>query len=266
MSVNGSSAVQACAFQLDVQWILDIIDQVSEFLRGLGKAVNTVFDAIGQVLEVLSTIADWFAWVPGIGEMAKSAIKSACDIAGDAAETVANIQAGVLQFCKNALAPWEIRSAGEQINEQIVPAATAFAQALDPSNLASNASWEGVAAERFRANAAKQHQYAQRLQEGTAEFGATVQEMGEAGVQATIDFVKGFFKAAVALYKAIAKLWAVPVGTAIAAADVIQLVMAIISMVKVWVEAIMAIRSQTGAIRDAAGSAAPTSQWPAIVR
>lgn len=257
-------AVQACSFELDVQWILDIIDKISEFLRNVGSAVNTALDSIGQVLEALAKIADWFAWVPGIGEMAKSAIRHACDIAGDAIEFTYNLHADVLQFTKNALAPWEIRSAGRQINEQIVPRAREFTQSLEPSNFTSNQSWQGQAAEKFRANVASQYDFATQLADGTEQFGAVVQQMGEEGVQSTIEFVVGFFKAAASLIQAIIKVWAVPVGTAVAVKDIINLVMAIIEMIQVWVEMVTAVVSQTMQMRSAAEAAAPTSEWPKI--
>ncbi len=259
-------AAEACSFELDVQWIIDIIDKVSEFLRNVGQAVNKVFDIVGEVLSALSTIVDWFAWVPGVGKMAKVAIRTACDKAGDAAEFCYNLEADVLQFCKNALAPWEIRSAGRGINEQIVPQAQAFTEALGPGNFQSNTSWTGSAAERFRSNVDSQYEFATTLQQHTAEFGQVVEQMGEEGVKATIDFVKGFIKAAIALIKAIYKIWAVPVGTAVAAKDVIALVKAILQMIKVWVKAIAAIVSQTMKLRSAADAAAPTNEWPKIAR
>ena len=259
-------AAEACSFELDVQWIIDIIDKVSEFLRNVGQAVNKVFDLVGEVLSALSGIVDWFAWVPGVGKMAKDAIRTACDKAGDAAEFCYNLEADVLQFCKNALAPWEIRSAGRGINEQIVPQAQAFTEALGPGNFQSNTTWTGSAAERFRSNVDSQYEFATTLQQHTAEFGQVVEQMGEEGVKATIDFVKGFIKAAIALIKAIYKIWAVPVGTAVAAKDVIALVKAILQMIKVWVKAIAAIVSQTMKLRSAADAAAPTNEWPKIAR
>lgn len=257
---------EACSFELDVQWILDIIDKASEFLRKVGEAVNKAFDIIGEVLSALSGIAEAFAWVPGIGKMMKDAIKSACDKAGDAAQFCHNLTADVLQFCKNALAPWEIRSAGRGINEQIVPQAQTFTEALAPGNFQSNASWNGSAAERFRGNVESQYDFATTLQQNTAEFGQVVEQMGEEGVKATIEFVKGFLKAAVSLIMALYKIWAVPVGTAVAAKDVISLVKAILQMIKVWVKAIAAIVSQTLKLRSAAEAAAPSNEWPKIAR
>lgn len=259
-------AAEACSFELDVQWIIDIIDKASEFLRNVGEAVNKVFDIVGEVLSALSGIVDWFAWVPGIGKMAKDAIRTACDKAGDAAEFCYNLEADVLQFCKNALAPWEIRSAGRGINEQIVPQAQAFTEALGPGSFQSNTTWTGSAAERFRNNVDSQYEFATTLQQHTAEFGQVVEQMGEEGVKATIDFVKEFTKAAIALIRAIAKIWAVPVGTAVAAKDVIALVKAILQMIKVWVKAIIAIVSQTMQLRSAANAAAPSNEWPKIAR
>ena len=257
-------AVEACSFELDVQWIIDIIDKVSDFLRTVGEGVNKVFDIIGEVLAALRGIADWFAWVPGFGEMAKDAIRAACDKAGDAAEFCYNFEADLLQFCKNALAPWEIRSAGRGINEQIVPQAEAFTEALGPSKFQSNATWSGPAAERFRGNVESQYEFAATLQQHTAEFGQVVEQMGEEGVQATVDFVNEFFEAAGALTWAIVKLWAVPLGTAAAVKDVIALVKAILQMVKVWVKAMVAIGKQTMQLRSAAEAAAPSNEWPKI--
>lgn len=259
-------AVQACSFELDVQWILDVIDKISEFLRNVGKAINTTFDIIGEVLAALSTIADWFAWVPGVGKMAKDAIKAACDIAGDAVEFCYNLEADLLQFCKNALAPWEIRSAGRQINSQIVPQAQHFTEALQPANFASNQTWKGIAADRFRNNVQKQHDYAVKLQEGTAKFGEVVEQMGDEGVKTTIEFVKNLIKAGIALFKAISKVWAVPVGTAVAAKDVIALVKAILEMIKVWADAIIAVVGQVTQLNSASQNAAPDNKWPAIAR
>lgn len=257
-------STQACSFELDVQWILDIIDKVSDFLRKVGDAAKKVFDIIGKVLEKLSGILDWFCWIPGIGKMAKKAVDWACEKAGDAAKFVFNLQADLLQFCKNGLAPWEIKSAGEQINSQIIPRMQEFTDALSSENFSSNKSWKGIAADRFRAAAERQHDYATQVLEGATELGNTVQEMGEKGVEATKKFVKNFFKAAVSLVSAIYKLWQVPVGTALAAKDVFSLVKAILQMVKVWVEMIIAVVIQTVKIRKAAQNAAPDGQWPAI--
>lgn len=256
--------VSACSFELDIQWILDIIDKISETLRKIGEITNKVFDIIGEVLAALKGIVDLIAWVPGLGDVSKKFIREMCDVAGDAAEFVYNIQAEVVQFTKHATAPWQIRSAGRSINQDIVPQTQQFNESLNPSNFSSNTTWKGKAADKFRANLEKQYEYATTLAEGTAEFGSVVENMGEEGVKTTIEFVQGFFKATGALIQAIYKVWAVPVGTAVAAKDVINLVMAIIDMIQVWVEMIEAVASQTMQLRSASQNAAPDSKWPAI--
>lgn len=263
---SGGGGVTACSFELDVQWILDIIDKISEFLRKVGQVVEEAFRIIGKVLGKLAQIVSWFCWIPGLGKMAKRAVEEACNLAGKGLNWSMNFRADILQFMKNALAPWEIRSAGRQINAQIVPAAEQFTEQLNPSNFESNKSWKGVAADKFRTNAQAQYEFAQQLSQGTAEFGSVVEEMGEEGVKSTIKFVQGFFKAGVSLIMALYKIWAVPVGTAVAVKDIIALVKAIIQMIKVWVQAMIAIIRQTMKLRSAAKKAAPNNEWPKIAR
>ncbi len=267
---GGSAATptsgEGCSFELDVQWILDAVDKVSEFLRNMGEAVNKVFDIIGEVLHTLAGIAECFAWVPGLGKMAKTAIRWACDKAGDAAEFCYNLEADLLQFCKNALAPWEIRSAGKGITEQIVPREGQLTEEFGRDQFSSDDSWKGKAADRFRTNLDAQHAFSEAVQRGVEEFGSCVKEMGDEGVKATMQFVIGFIKASISLIRAIAKLWAVPVGTAIAAKDVIKLVFAIIKMVKVWVKLMLAIAQQASQLEAAAEHAAPGDEWRSMVR
>lgn len=253
-----------CSFELDVQWIIDIVDKVDAALRRFGEMAEQALGVIGSVLDAISGILDFFVTFTGIGKFAKDHVKELCDLAGRAINFISNLQADVMQFCLNALAPWEIRSAGRQINEQIVPRSADLAESLKGHHLASNSSWTGDAAERFRSGVERQSSFADQLSSGTEEFGSVVEQMGDDAVQATIDFVSNFTKAAIALVSAIIKVAAVPVGTAVAAKDVIALVLSIIEMVKVWVEAVTAVISQTAQLRSAAQSAAPGGEWPSV--
>lgn len=259
-------SVTACSFELDVQWILDLIDKISEALRTIGDGVRTAFNIVADVLAALRKITGLIAWIPFVGDMTKEAVEWACRKAGEALDWTLNLHADVLQFTKNALAPWEIRSAGRQINSQIVPQAREFAESLNPANLASTQTWEGQAADRFLAAATRQYDFALDLTAGTEHFGQVVEQMGDEGVKSTIEFGSGLVKATASLIQAIIKVWAVPVGTAVAAKDIIELVIAIVEMITVWVEMIQAVLSQTAQLKAAANEAAPTSQWPAIAR
>lgn len=255
---------QACSFELDVQWIIDIIDQVEEFLRTAGAVANEVFQVIGGLLEAIATVVDWFVNLTGIGKWAKDNIREACNAAGEAAERLSNLGADLVAFTANALAPWEIRSAGRQINAQIVPQAGDFTESLDPGNFASTQTWKGTSADRFLANLARQKEFADTLQTNTADFGGTVERMGDEGVEATITFVREFGEAAESLINAAISLYKMPVGTIGFAIEVYNLIESITAMVRIWMETMDAVMSQTNQLTSAANRAAPSGQWPAI--
>ena len=258
-------AVQACSFELDVQNILDIIDKIAGFLNNVTSGAKQAIEMIKKVLDAMSGIVGAIARFFGI-DYDKTVVASVCDGATAALDGISALVNAVSNFCKNATAPWQIRSAGRSINEQIVPQAQDFTESLGGQNFQSNSNWTGVAAERFRTNIQSQSEFATTLQENTSEFGQVVEQMGEEGVKTTVEFVKGFIKAAISLGKAIYKLWQVPVGTAIATKDIIALIKAIIEMVKVWVTAIRALLSQIQQLKAAAEAAAPSNEWPKIAR
>jgi len=68
-------ATAGCAFTLDVQWILDIVDRVKKTVERISQVVNKVLDVARRFLKALSGILDWFCWVPGLGKFAKSFVE-----------------------------------------------------------------------------------------------------------------------------------------------------------------------------------------------
>lgn len=264
-SSGGSSAsvptIEACSFQLDVQWILDIIDNVKKMIEKVKNFCHTVLDKAERILDKLSGILSWFCWMPA-GKFAKTVVDNACRVLRRAVDTIATIYDRVYEAMKHVLAPWEVRSAGEQLRDQVAPKCADFAMALHPGNLKSaGVTWTGPAAEKFSATMDRQYNHANEVAEAAKSFGEAVQKIGADGVTTTVTFVTSLVTAIAGIIIAIVEMAAVPVGTAIGAAQIMGLVAAILTYIMVYVKAMMGIINQVSEMNNAASSVTG-AQWP----
>lgn len=265
IGTGGSSSsvptIEPCAFQLDVQWILDIIDNVQKMIEKVKTFCHSVLDKAAKILDKLSGILSWFCWMPA-GKFAKTVVDNACQVLRRAVDTIATIYDRTYEAMKHVLAPWEVRSAGEQLRDQVAPKCADFAMALHPGNLKSaGVTWTGPAAEKFTATMDRQYNHANDVAEGAKAFGEAVQKIGADGVTTTVTFVTSLVTAIAGIIIAIIEMAAVPVGTAIGAAQILGLVAAILTYIMVYVSAMMGIINQVSEMNNAA-SAVTGAPWP----
>ncbi|NHB84490.1 hypothetical protein G7085_07390 [Tessaracoccus sp. HDW20] len=258
-------ATGGCAFTLDVQWILDIVDRVKKTVERISQVVNQVLDVARRFLKALSGILDWFCWVPGLGKFAKSFVERACRIIQSTVNVINRGIQGTLEVFKHVLAPWEVRSAGKSIVDQLVPKCEAFALQYELGRLRSAGSWSGEASSSFFSSLTAQQDAAARVADGARKFGEAVHEMGAKGVETTVNFVTQYITAAVGVIISVLEMAAVPVGTALGAAQIVGLIAAIISYVMVWINAMASMISSMNTMSNAANQAVPGGAWPKAV-
>lgn len=257
----GGSTIAPCAFQLDVQWILDIIDRVQSAISKVEQVARNVLTTAGEILGKLSGILTWFCWLPG-GKFAVDFVKRMCWLIEKVVGVMAKIYNSVLEVMKHVLAPWEVRSAGQQIRDDLAPKCASFADMLHVGHLRSGSSWTGDAADLFRQTLGRQQEAGQDVANAAKAFGQKVQEIGADGVTTTVTFVTKLITTIGALIvAALAMVAAPPVSTAAGAAAAIGLVGAILSYIMVYVNAMMGIIRQSSELGNAA-SAIPGGQWP----
>lgn len=259
-AVMSSGAIAPCAFQLDVQWILDIIDKVQSVITKIQQVASNVLGKARRMLDSLGGILSWFCWI-GPVKWAKDFVTRMCALVEKAISIIAKIYNAVLEVSKHVLAPWEVRSAGEQIRDDLAPKCADFAAMLHPGNLKSSSSWTGESAEKFRSSLQRQFDTGQDVADAAKEFGSTVQGIGADGVKTTVVFATSLITAIGGIITAAVAMAAIPVGTAAGAAAVIKLVGAVLAMIMVYVKAMMGIIQQSSALGNAASSV-PGGQWP----
>lgn len=259
----GSAAVGAiapCAFRLDVQWILDIVDKIQTIITKVETVARNVLAKAQKVLDKLGGILSWFCWMPG-GKFAKDFVERMCWLIDKAVAAISRIYGAVLEAMKHVLAPWEVRSAGEQIRDDLAPKYADFSQMLHPGNLRSASSWTGSAAEAFRSSLQRQFDTSQEVAGAAKAFGAKVQEIGADGVKTTVTFTTGLVTAIGGIIASALSMAAIPVGTAVGAGAVIGLVAKVFALIMVYVTAMMQIIRQSSELGNAASSV-PGGQWP----
>ena len=259
------SSSGACAFELDIQWILDAIDRLSNGFKTVGNHIERAMNIAADFLSALGGIVDLFCWIPGVGKFAKDVVAAACRLIATVQKHVHHGIAEVLQLSKHLLAPWEIRSAGKSISDTLAPKCEEFAQHLHQGYLKSAQSWTGAASEAFFTSYEGQYQAALDTATGAKEFGDAIHQLGQEGVTTTITFITELLLAGIGLVQAIITMCAVPVGTPIGAAEILGLVSAIIGFIMVWVNAMISMIQQMSAAENAAHGAVPGGEWPKAV-
>lgn len=252
--------VAPCAFQLDVQWILDAIDKVQTIIEKVRSFTVNILDQAEKILQKLSGILSWFCWMP-LGKFAKTVVDNACRVIRGAVNTIAKIYDRVAEAMKHVLAPWEVRSAGAEIRDKLAPKCAEFADAVHKGNLKSVTTWTGAASELFQSSIDRQHQTANDAADGAREFGETVNKIGADGVTTTVTFITALISAIGGIIAAIIKMAAVPVGTPIGAALIMGLVGAIFTYIMVYVNAMLGIIKQSSELNNAA-SRVSGAEWP----
>lgn len=257
---GSGAAIAPCAFQLDVQWIIDIIDRIQSLVKKVARVADNVLAKAEKILRKLSGILSWFCWLP-LGKFAKTVVEHACKLIRMAVRVMSRIYDRILEAMKHVLAPWEVRSAGEQIRDDLAPKCADFAQMVHAGNLKSTTSWTGKAAELFQISMERQYTTANDVATGAKEFGTTVQEIGANGVSTTVTFVTSLITAIAGIIAGALEMAAVPVGTPIGAAQIMGLVAAIFTYIMVYVTAMLDIIKQSSALNQAA-SKVQGGQWP----
>lgn len=262
---GGGGGGGACSFTLDVQWILDAIDKVKNFVRKIENAMRNVANKAARFVEKLSGIAGLFCWVPGVGKFLKKAIRQAAEIIDQAIQIVSRGLQAQLEIMKHLLAPWEVRSAGKSIADELAPKCDEFALQYQKGHFKSVETWTGAASEAFFKAIDKQQEAAESTAEGAKKFGDAVHQMGAKGVEITVNFITQYITAAVGIIQAALTMAAIPVGTAIGAAEIIALIGAILTYIMVWVNAMLGMITSMVEMENAAHQAVPGGQWPKAV-
>lgn len=265
VSAAGVSASGGCAFTLDVQWILDIVDRVQKVVEDINRVVQSIIGVAQRFLEALSGILDWFCWIPGVGKFAKGVVEQACKVIKTTAAAISKGIQTSLEVFKHVLAPWEVRSAGKSIADELAPKCQEFALRYEKGRFVSAESWTGAAADSFFSTVSNQQAAAKGVADGAKQFGDAVHELGAKGVEITVTFVTQYITAAVGIITAALEMAAVPVGTAIGAAQIIGLIGAIISYVMVWINAMLSMIASMSTMANAAHQAVPGGSWPVAV-
>lgn len=260
VSVASTGAIAPCAFQLDVQWILDIVDKVQSIISKVEEVASNVLKWAQKVLDSLGGILGLICSF-GPLKFAKDFVAGMCKLVIKAVSVISKIYNAVLEVSKHVLAPWEVRSAGEQIRDDLAPKCADFSQMLHPGNLRTATSWTGSSADAFRNALTRQFDTSQGVADAAKAFGTTVQEIGADGVKTTVTFVTKLITAIGAIITAAVSMAAIPVGTAVGAAAVMGLVSAVLGYIMVYVNAMMGIIQQSSALGNAA-STIPGGQWP----
>ena len=263
-STSGAALGGGCSFTLDVQWILDAIDKVQSFVRKVGQKMEWAANKAADFLRAIGGIVDWFCWVPGIGKVAKKAIEHAVRLIGRVHRAVAEGLARLMEIGKHALAPWEVRSAGKSIADELAPKCEQWALMLHKGRLITAESWQGEAKEAFFASWEAQAKAAEETAKGAKQFGDAVHKMGADGVNITVTFITELVTALIGVIQAVITLAAIPVGTAIGAAEILGLVGAIIAYFAVWINGMMKLLKSMSEMENAAHQAIPAT-WPKAV-
>lgn len=258
---SSGGTIAPCAFTLDVQWILDAIERVQSMVRRIRDFCNTALDHAERILRKLSGILSWFCWMPA-GRFAKTVVDNACRVIRGAVNSIATIYDRIYEAMKGVLAPWQVRSAGRQIRDDLAPKCEQFASLVNQNNLASVTSWTGAAADLFGSSMDRQSDAATNVAEDAREFGESVESIGADGIVTTVTFISSLVIALAGLASAIIGMIGVPIGTVAGAAAAIGLVGAIISFIMVFVSVMMSINSQISSLQGAAGRVSG-GQWPA---
>lgn len=254
------TTIAPCAFTLDVQWILDAVQRVQDLLGRVRDICNTALNTARKILNKLSGILSWFCWMPA-GKFAKKVVDAACRAIQNTVDNVTRIHQRVLEVMKHTLAPWEVRSAGRSIRDDLAPKCEQFAAMVDRQHLKSLRSWDGPASQAFFTTIDRQGDAARNVAEDARGFGESVHQIGADGVSTTVTFVSSLVAAIIGLITAIIGMIGVPVGTVAGAAAAIGLVGAILAFVMVFVTAMMAINRQVSDLSGAAGRVSG-GQWP----
>ena len=258
-------STSGCAFTLDVQWILDVVDRVKQCLERIGSVGRQVLAVAQRFLDALSAISDVFCWIPGVGKFAKSVVEAACAMIERTVDALSRGIQSSLEAFKHVLAPWEVRSAGSSIVNHLAPRCQDLALQYQPGQFASSASWTGAAADAFFSALAHQKEAAEGAAEGAQRFGEAVEQMGAKGVDITVSFVTQYLSAAIGIITAATEMAVVPVGTAVGAAQVVALIGSIITYVMVWITAMLTMISSMSEMSSIAREAVPGGSWPVAV-
>lgn len=261
LAPSSGGSIAPCAFTLDVQWILDAIEKVQSLVQRVKDFCNDALDHAERILRKLSGILSWFCWMPA-GRFAKTVVDHACRLIRGAINTIATIYDKVYEAMKGVLAPWQVRSAGRAIRDDLAPKCEEFASMVDQHKLSSVATWTGSAADLFGSSMDRQSDAARSAAEDAREFGESVESIGAEGVTTTVTFISSLVIALAGLATAIIGMVGVPIGTAAGAAAAIGLVGAIISFIMVFVSTMMSINSQISSLDGAAGRVSEGA-WPA---
>ncbi len=252
-----SVSIQPCSFALDCEWARSIIDRISKGLERVAKAVRRGIDLFSN------GVNKFLSWFPDflIPQWAKNLIKKALALLGKVVQKVMQLEAKAIALMKHLLAPWQIKSAGQNILDCLAPKTHTFADALQKSQLVTARTWQSDASRDFFHAVDRQHDAGKGAAEATKKFGTGVKSLGDEAVKTTMSFIADYVTSVVGIVVAAVGLPTV-VGTAPSAGAIIALVGKIISAIMVLVKTAISIAGQADSFATTAAGAVPGGSWP----
>lgn len=256
---------QGCDFTLDVSWIVDLLDRLQEKLGRVSDYIQKAKGIAQKILDKMGGFLDVLYKIPGVGSFAKDKIERIVNWLFSAADLIVRGLNKLAELAQQALAPWEVRSAGRSIVNQLVPKCESFAAEFEPGNLKSSSTWTGDAATSFLDAYARQGKAAQDTAQAAALFGQAVKRMGDDGVQTTKDLALDLAEHAAKIISQGVRLLSVPVGTVTAAIRIIDLVRNVVALIQAWQRHMRDVARQTADMAAATASVVAGGEWPKAV-
>lgn len=204
-------------------------------MHNLARQANNLTNQISQALQGFKNSLDkYLGWLKVIPPM--QVITAIIDVVNIFVKVLNQAVQAVLNLIPKIIAPWTIRSIGNQMVDGLDHKIEVWTDDLVPSNLKSERSWRSTAAESFRISASDQHDDgAEIVLEKAKAFSKAVKDLGDKAVNATIAFVSevlvGFVSIADAgsgLADAIFKAAGAALKGAVLAAKILSLVVAVV--------------------------------------
>lgn len=257
---------QGCDFTLDVSWIVDLLDRLREKLGLVSGYIQKARGIAQKILGKMGGLLDALYKIPGVGSFARDKIERIVNWLFTAADLIVRGLDKLAELAQQALAPWEVRSAGRAIVDQLVPKCESFAAEFAPGNLKSRSTWTGDAATSFLDAYEGQGRAATEMAEAAKRFGQAVKRMGDEGVQTTKDLALDLAEHAAKIIRQGVRLLQVPVGTVTAAISIVDLIRNIVALIQAWQRHMRDIARQTAEMASATATVVTGREWPKAVK
>lgn len=256
-----SGKLEACSWETPwtkaMATVKDVGKKAEELSKKIQDWIDSVHQAVNDYKNSFSGKVINFATAGAANRLIDAifnALKSFVNIVGKLIKAISDI-------IPKILAPWVIRSVGEQMQSPFVGKVTTFSDSLAISNLVSPTTWISPASKEWQLRATEQHDKGgQPLKEGAKAFADATTELGQRGVTATEKFAKevtsgilGIWKAAKDLSSIVKLLPALIKGASIA--------FKVISLIWAFVKFVYEIIDSSSDFQSAS-SKATAFEWP----